>query len=99
MPKKWIFSKPLNITVVKIKGHHYVEETDFGLIEKEKDMVIHVKINEARDLKQLRLDVKRGKYAEFYNAPITDQLWAILAQKVGLMRLVEDEEEEEKDED
>ena len=95
MSKKWIFSKPLNLTVVKIKGHHYVEETEFGFVEKEKDVVLHLRINDSKDLKNLRLDIRRGKYAEFYNAPITDQLWAALAQKIGFMKQIEDEDNDE----
>ena len=94
MAKKWVFAKPIKLALVKIKGHHYVEETDLGLIEKEKDVVVHVQINNAKDLKFLRKEIRKGKYAEFYNAPLTDQLWAVLAQRIGFMRLIEDDDED-----
>lgn len=93
--KHWVFTKPVRLALVKINGLHYVEETNFGFVEKEKDVIAHIQINNIKELKNLRMQIRKGKYAEFFNAPITDQLWAILAQRTGFMRLVDKEEGED----
>jgi hypothetical protein len=92
MPK-WVFTKPVALVLVKIDGHHYVEETDFGFVEKEKDKIVNVTIKDIDDLKKLRMNIRNGKYAEFWNAPITDQLWSVLARHVRFMKQTDDEEQ------
>tara|TARA_R100001244_G_scaffold25113_4_gene25609 strand:+ start:66374 stop:66661 length:288 start_codon:yes stop_codon:yes gene_type:complete len=93
--KEWVFTKPISLLVVKRNGRHFAVETPKGWVEKEENVLVTRSVKNVLDLKTLRKDIKTGKYQEVAHAPICDQLWAAIAHKIGFLKIIEKEEDDE----
>lgn len=93
--KQWTFVRPISLLVIKPGGRHYAVKTDKGWVEKDKNILVTKIVHNVRELKKLRMDIRKGKYLESANAPICDQLWATIAHKAGFLRIIDIEEEDD----
>ena len=91
---QWVFSKAIHLLVIKPDGKHYAVQTPNGWVEKDENIVVKHLIANVAELKKLRRDIRNGKFFELADAPINDQLWAILALRSGFITIQEEEEDE-----